>query len=204
MSSKPLRILLREFGLWDTIRILLAVRRRRRAGEPFAHLAPPDSERDAKSRAQIAPAILLYRSLPRDAFRITAEIVEAAAQDFLHRSLGRLRRIDERWARKAGDGFFNATIEWRKIASDEVRFDVVACRFPPLCRAAGVPELAPVFCRGDAGFFRRQGLDLRRTMTIADGASLCDFRIAAGERDRPVPSAIPPDAPRPTRSEPNP
>lgn len=172
------RILLREFGLCGTIRIALAIRRLQRRGEPFGALPPPANDREAKSRAQIGPAILLYRSLPRDALRITEEIVVASARAFLRKTIGPIEKVD---ARRAGEAFFNATLRWIRVAPEEVRFDVVACHFPVLCRAAGVPELAPVFCRGDAGFFRDQGLRFERTTTIAEGAPLCDFRITKPE-----------------------
>ena len=145
------------------------------------------------SRAQIGPAILLYRELLRirepDAARaLTEEVVVAGAVAFLREQIGSLRRADlegmdpeaqKEFARSRGERFFNATVTWDTVGSDEVRFTVTACRFPPLCAAAGVPELAPVFCAGDAHFFGTVEPDvlLERPQMIAEGAETCRFRL---------------------------
>ena len=79
--------------------------------------------------------------------------------------------------RRRGERFFNATIRWEEVTADEVRFTVLRCRFPGLCEAAGVPELAPVFCEGDAVFFGQvePDVELQRSQTIAGGAESCPF-----------------------------
>lgn len=186
-QAAAVRTLIRELGFLRAMRVALAVRR---GPDPFGHLPPPEDDREKRSRAQIAPAILLYRELRKhtpEALRIAEEIIVAGARTFLRKQVGavRPRRLERmssearrRWVEKTGEAFFNATIEWKRIDAREVRFDVTACRFPALCRAAGVPELAPAFCRGDALFFRR-GVAFERTRTIAEGAKLCDFRITA-------------------------
>ncbi len=58
--------------------------------------------------------------------------------------------------------------------------DSVSSALPsPLCAAAGVPELAPVFCAGDAHFFGTVEPDvlLERPQMIAEGAETCRFRL---------------------------
>jgi len=192
-------ILLRELGVLTSLRVGRRIRRFERAGEPFCHLGEPDGEDDARSRAQIGPAILLYRVLldvcdQEVAYRITQEIVIEAAVIFLRETIGSLRRADldgldedakAAFAQDRGDRFFNASVVWDHLGSDEVRFTVTHCRFPPLCAAAGVPELAPIFCEGDRKFFGTVEPDvlLDRPETIALGGSRCSFRLHYRDRE---------------------
>ena len=124
-------------------------------------------------------------------------VVEAACR-FLGESLGSLRRdvlrripADSRreWVAERGAGFFNATIRWDAVREDRVDFTVTACRFPKLCAEAGVPELAPVFCAGDAKFFGTVEPDvvMTRPHTIAGGASTCAFSLSYSS-EGPAPS----------------
>lgn len=191
-------ILLRELGILTALRVGRAIRSRQRRGEPFADLAPPDGEHERLSREQIGPAILLYTELRQrigqeEALRITEEIVIEAACVFLRESIGPLRRADleqldeagqETFVKERGERFFNATVDWQEIGGERVRFTVTHCRFPPLCAATGVPELAPVFCKGDARFFGsiEPDVTLLRPHTIAEGASTCPFTLQWAER----------------------
>lgn len=52
-----------------------------------------------------------------------------------------------------------------------------ACKF---LEAEGAPELAPYVCTSDVIFSDKLGWGLRRTMTIAEGYSICDFRFKKG------------------------
>lgn len=192
-------ILVRRVGLLRAIVVGREVRRAARAGEPFAHLGPPENADDAASREQIGAAVLLYRALSdrvgkERAFEVTREAVLAAGVVFLEEQVGDIRRdvvarIPEaeraEWAAKKGEGFFNATMRWDEVAEDRVRFTVTACRFPPLCRAAGAPELAPIFCAVDEAYFGRAGSGVRldRPQTIAGGGTICDFRLAFAPDD---------------------
>ncbi len=186
-------ILLRELGLVRALRVGLSLARRQRAGEPFAALPPPENDAERLSRAQIGPAILLYqellRFLPRDeALRLTERVVVVGAVAFLRRSIGRLRRAElaaldepgrQRFVEARGARFFNATTRWDEVSAASVRFTVTHCRFPPLCQALGVPELAPVFCKGDERFFGSVEPDvvLERPHTLAEGAASCPFTL---------------------------
>lgn len=184
-------VLRRRFGWWRALRIGLAIERRRAAGRPFAHLPAPRDEKDAQSRDQIGPAILLFGALVEryddsTAIEVTAAVVETAAIAFLEQTVGPLRRehlaamsADERdrFVRERMSRFPNAEVRFERIDADEVRFTVTACRFVALCHAAGCPELAPLFCAGDARFFGEVEPDvvLIRETTLAVGGDRCPF-----------------------------
>ena len=187
------RILVDELGLIDALRIGGRTQRRVFAGDPFDDLPAPDSPDERESREQIGPAIVLYQELldarPRDrALEIVERVIVEATVVYLSKTVGRLRRDellpmgdDERQAfvRHKADQFANADLSWDHIGADSVEFTVTHCRFPPLCDAAGVPELAPLFCKGDADFFGgvEDEVDLDRPHTIAEGAETCPFHI---------------------------
>lgn len=191
-------ILLREVGIWRSLKVGRAVRRGLRRGEPFGHLAPPDCAKEAASRDQIGRAILLYRALTEvvgreRAFSITEKVVVEAACVFLAEQIGSLDRetidavpADERraWVTERGERFPNSTVRWDRIDDGGVDFTVTACRFPRLCAEAGAPELAPVFCAGDSKFFGTVEPDvtLDRPQTIAGGAETCVFRLRYAAR----------------------
>ena len=69
---------------------------------------------------------------------------------------------------------------WDEISTRGVRFTISRCRLAELARQTGHPELAPLFCKGDARFFGEieKDVTLTRPPTIADGASHCHFHIA--------------------------
>lgn len=191
-------ILLREIGVMNALRVGRAIRRQERAGEPFAALDPAVDERERQSRAQIGPAILLYQQLAplfgtARALQVTELVVVEAALDFLRHTIGPLRREQlaamgpaqlEAFSQGVGDRFFNATVQWEKMDADGVDFTVTACQFPRLCAAVGVPELAPVFCKGDERFFGEVESDvvLIRPQTIATGGANCPFSLRFAER----------------------
>ncbi len=192
-SKAAIRVLQKEFGLFRALQLGLRIRKREKRGEPFSSIPAAANEREKLSRNQIGPAINLYRELSIDhsrdeAIRITRDVVIQSTLVFLRRTIGPIRRETlgkmnpeerEGWVRKTGDQFFNAEMEWKQIDGERVDFDVTACHFPVLCQAAGVPELAPVFCQGDAVFFGQVEPDVafQRDKTIAEGASRCEFRM---------------------------
>lgn len=192
-ARDALLLLSRRLGGLAALGVLARVAWDRLRGEPFAHLSSPEEEREELSRRQVGPAILLYRALcrrlPREqALALTQEIVVSGTLIFLRRAVGPFSREAiaalgpaerEGWVRAIGARFFNATLRWERVTAREVRFTVTACRFPELCRAAGAPELAPLFCQGDALFFGdpQAGTELLREQTIARGATECPFTI---------------------------
>lgn len=193
MEKAALRVVARHVGWVRALWYGLAIRRRVKHGEPFAHLPPPDSEKEAQSRAQAGPAIVLYRRLrrslgPEDAVDITTDAVEAGALVFLQETVGPLNRAmlaamsaDEREAfvKARGARFPNAEIIWERVDLQQVRFSVLDCRFVSLCAEVGHPELAPIFCKGDARFFGNvePEVELIRSQTLAAGGTHCPFVI---------------------------
>lgn len=192
-------VLVDELGLVRALKVGGRLQRKRFAGEPFGDLPPPEDEDERLSREQIGPAIVLYRQLQRDlsqdrAYEITERVVIEGSIHFLARTIGRLPREElvlmedderEEFVRERGREFFNATIEWDRISETAVEFTVTHCEFPDLCEAAGVPELAPVFCEGDGEFFGgvESDVELERPHTIAQGGPNCPFRISLRDPD---------------------
>jgi len=187
-----LPVLLRRLGVRETLRVGVMVASALRRGEPFSRLPPPSDARDRDSRAQAAPALVLYRALRArghaESLEIVGEVVEAAAVVFLRRTIGPIRRADlaaldeaerARWVHTRAARFPNAEPRFEAVGPDEVRFRVSSCRFVALAHAAGAPELAPVFCRGDAKFFGTVERDvvLERPHTLAEGGPDCPFTI---------------------------
>ena len=136
---------------------------------------------------------MLYRALSRRlgverALEVSGKVIELGAVMFLSHSVGRLRREEiaklseaERaaFAKEKSGKFPNATMTWDEISARGVRFTISRCRLAELARQTGHPELAPLFCKGDARFFGEveQDVTLTRPPTIADGASHCHFHI---------------------------
>ena len=196
---RALITLVKGLGWRNTWRVLRAMRSQQKQGEPFGHLPPPENERDSQSREQIGPAILLYKAIrsvaPQDAQSITQRIILADGIRFLRKTLGRLSPARlaalppedrEQFAQVRGERFFNATIQWDRIESDRVQFTVTDCRFPPLCKAANVPEIAPIFCLVDERYFGsvEENAVLERPFTIAEGAKTCPFTLRMSSQDR--------------------
>lgn len=193
------RILVEELGLLDALRVGGRTQRRLFGGAPFDDLPAPEDDDERKSREQIGPAIVLYRQLVDEhdrerALAIIERVIVEASVVFLTRSVGRLRRDEllamddaerETFVRNKSEHFANATLTWDHIDADSVAFTVTHCHFPPLCEATGVPELAPLFCKGDAEFFGgvEDDVDLERPHTIAEGADTCPFHIYMREGD---------------------
>ena len=162
-------------------------------GGAFRDLEPPESPKETLSRRQIGPAITLYRSLSRvmpqpDALQLCGAIVKESTLLFLERAIGPLSRSHvmaqseserESWVHRTSAQFFNATMDFKEISERAVSFDVTRCHFPELCRRVGSPELAPVFCEGDAYYFGTEikDVELTRPLTIARGDSHCDFEL---------------------------
>ncbi len=186
------RVLWRRLGLWRALRVGMALQKAERRGEPFADLPPATDEKERGSRAQAGPAILLFRALKTtgyvQALELTSEAIEAGAIAFLSQSIGPIRREElealspaerEAWVQDVGAKFPNAEVRWDEVSGEAVRFTVTSCRFVRLCHEVGAPELAPLFCKGDATFFGgvQKGVELVRPSTLASGGAHCDFNL---------------------------
>ncbi len=60
----------------------------------------------------------------------------------------------------------------------DLGYDYLECGICKLCTAEGCPELACYLCRLDFLFAEVMGLQLERTMTLAEGGAKCDFRFS--------------------------
>lgn len=186
-------MLARRLGWRGACAVGLRTWRRLARGEPFAGLPAAVDARERGSRDQAGPAIVLIEELGRivheaEALSITAEVVEEGAVVFLTRTLGPLdraglERLSEPERRREiearGARFPNAVPVWEEISPDRLRFTVHRCRLVELVRDAGHPELAPLFCQGDARFFGTVEPDvvLERPHTLAHGDGRCTFTL---------------------------
>jgi hypothetical protein len=189
-----LAVLRARMGTGPALGLGLRLSWERLKGAPFKALPPAEGPDEKKSRAQIGPAIILYRLLlargmaQAEAFALVREVVLAAGVAFMGQTLGSLTRaeleaLDEAGRRafveSRGQRFFNAELRWDHVGTHEVRFTALSCRFPALCEAVGALELAPLFCEVDEAFFGavEEGVSLERPHTIAGGAETCPFRL---------------------------
>ncbi len=196
-----LSILRRHLGLWTALRVGLTVEQRVKGGDPFQHLPPAEDDKERGSRAQLGPALVLYdvlrgRVSEEEARVITAEVVEVGAHIFLRQSIGALDRtalaamdadarvayVEARMSR-----FPNADARIDFVEPERVGFTVTSCRFVRLCREVGLPELAPIFCAGDASYFGgiEPNVQLIRPETLASGGTRCPFELRY--QDAPTP-----------------
>lgn len=177
-------------GRRGTARVLAEVGAQALRGEPFRALGRPVDRRDALSREQAAPVILLYRAARRRldrpaALELTETLVNVGGVAFLGALLGDLRAGPDLDAASLGSRvgrFFNAEGTVR-LEGEGAAFDVTRCRFVELCSAVGAPELMPLFCRVDSVYFEQPGapLRLRRDRRLAAGDDLCAFRFTWAE-----------------------
>jgi hypothetical protein len=161
----------------------------------FSALPPAADVRERKSRAQAGVAINIYRvllkRLPRaEALAAMAPLIEAGAVAFLARLLADMNADSlERGSTEARamrvrdwlDRFFTATSEVVEVSEARVVFHVHACALVRLVTAAGHPELAPLFCRGDLTFFGLRDIKLERPVTIARGDAHCRFELSRAQ-----------------------
>ncbi len=192
-SLVSLRLLVRALGAGRAAAVIAEVSVAQLRGRPFEHLPTPADRRERLSRGQVGPAILLYRALERRlgrsrALELTGEVVVAATLVWLSQTIGQIDREElmamspaerQAWVTRTGDKFFNATMRWDEVSEERVMMTVTQCRFPELCAAAGVPDIAPLMCRGDEAYFggRLPDVELIRPHTLADGGDCCPFEL---------------------------
>jgi len=104
----------------------------------------------------------------------------------LSRRLSRRRALLSQERRYAGDWVFEyiegdgETFDWGR--------DYVECGIVEFLHSQGADELTPYLCLTDYALFGALGIELKRTMTLAEGCQKCDFRFRKGES----PSGWPP------------
>ena len=163
----------------------------------FASLGPPRDDREAASRRQIAGAVVIYRYLrgalgTERALEVMSRVVRAATVVFLRHTVGPVdvasyRGLDpsgrRAFAERIVERFFNAEARIEEVSAERFAVTVTRCSFPELCRAAGVEELAPLFCEGDFDYFNtpESRVVLTRQGTLAQGHDRCPFAFTLRE-----------------------
>jgi hypothetical protein len=167
--------------------------RRPPQGEMMAEL-PPDTLNDigVLKRREIEARILMpmLQALGEEfgrerVFEIARRIIVDVARD-------QGRQVAERVGGNSLSHFATALEDWKKgdaytmdvLQQDEARFDfnVTRCRYAEMYRALGIPEVGALLsCNRDFALIEGFNADvkLRRTQTIMEGASHCDFRFEA-------------------------
>ena len=193
LSLFGFRLLTRRVGLMRLPGLLWAVWRQQRKGAPWNDLGPPASKRERECRDQMGQVILLHDAIaakldPQRAREIVGELVSEAAvvqlRSFIPKNtlLGyrdMAPETRERILTRTLDKFPNSTVG-KKVIEDEVfEFHVTRCEFVELARSIGQPEMAQLFCVGDALYFERDVPQARfdRPSMLSEGGERCLFRI---------------------------
>jgi len=125
-------------------------------------------------------------------------IGKAQANEIAREVIVELARQDgERWAAEHGNdleamhrvsGIWSAggslEIEPLEQGPDKLEFNVTRCRYAEYFKDMGLPELgALIHCSRDFAMVEgfSNGIELKRTQTIMNGASHCDFRFRVKE-----------------------
>ena len=133
---------------------------------------------------------------------LRAELGEERAHTIVRQALSDLyRKFGEKWWRAQGGRDLGATmalafdrfaagdaLDYQVLRKAPDRFDlnVTGCRYAEFYKAIGAPEIGFLLvCSADFTMAEGFGPDvqLRRTQTIMQGASHCDFRYALKERE---------------------
>jgi predicted ArsR family transcriptional regulator len=106
-----------------------------------------------------------YRKLGREAW---ARLGSAAAEE----------KLEKTWKSFSAGAALELKVLRKTPAAYEL--DVTECQYAKFYRELGEPELGFLLvCSQDSTFFEGAGgMDLKRTQTIMQGASRCDFRYA--------------------------
>jgi predicted ArsR family transcriptional regulator len=112
--------------------------------------------------------------------RVIVEVAQRQGRELAARmggnSLTDFARALEDW--KKGDAY---RMEVLRQDAEGFEFNVTRCRYAEMYRALGIPEVGALLsCNRDFALIEgfNPGVGLRRTQTIMDGASHCDFRFA--------------------------
>ncbi|HOX29241.1 MAG TPA: L-2-amino-thiazoline-4-carboxylic acid hydrolase, partial [bacterium] len=179
--------------LGGCLRMLAAVERDMRRGEPWRSLPPAYDKLERLSRRQIGTAVVLDRCLrraipPNEAREITASIVKTASVDFLGRNVPRLSRKKiqsmkpqkrSRYLMKIQRRFFNADADLHINNDESLDLTIYRCRFVELLEKIGERDMALIFCEGDRDFFENHQPEvvLDRPEKLSTGGRTCRFHF---------------------------
>jgi hypothetical protein len=154
-----------------------------------------------------ASALALHRVMKRHGKGIerTGELLYRTAEAWIERYPRLLRRLMGwaylSWLGQCQSKRKAAASQERRYPGDWVRehvegngdafawgVDYVECGSVKFLHSQGADELAPYLCLLDYALFGALGVELKRTMTLAQGGEKCDFRFRRGES----PSSWPP------------
>ena len=199
MSVLGFRLLARRVGLVRLPGLLWSVWRQQRKGAPWADLGPPESKREKECRVQMGQVILLHdaiaaRTSPRRAREIMGELVSEAAVAQLRSFIPKETLLEYRDlapATREGilnrtlDKFPNATVGKKVIEEEVFEFHVTRCEFVELAQSINRPEMAQLFCAGDAMYFERHlpQTHFDRPVMLSEQGEYCQFRIRWAERE---------------------
>jgi hypothetical protein len=124
-----------------------------------------------------APAVALVDEMLQLAYRrrVASPVVRTLAGAAFRR-LPVLRNAVVRMAERSRepDGFVMRRVE--PGPGELLALDVERCPLAELFAREGTPEVGPLICKLDDVMVEALGVELRRTGTIAAGATRCDFR----------------------------
>ncbi len=190
-AGYAITVLYRELGLENgTIALVKTIYHRLR-GEPWRQLEPARSKKERQSRKQAALVIILYHVVcelvsSEQAYLILLRIVEVGGCHFLKAQLPRIKR--KKWLNMNPEDrnptlqgwvskFPNVTLGLFKAHQQHFKFQVNHCEFVTLTADCGYPELAKLFCAGDARYFEKEQPDVTftRGATLAEHQRPCEF-----------------------------
>jgi hypothetical protein len=137
-------------------------------------------KRHGKSVEEIGE--LLYRIMEawiRRYPRFIRHLMGCAYMSKLSQRRSRRRAPLSQERRYAGDWVFEhvdgdgETFDWGR--------DYIGCGIVKFLHSQGADELTPYLCLTDYALFGAMGIELQRTMTLAEGDEKCDFRFRNGE-----------------------
>lgn len=199
--ATALTVLRRHLGIVATLRAATALALRS-SRDPLSGVPKTDwpAWQEELTRRQLRPVLLMDDILREvlglsdaDRLAVLGELVAETGARFVERSVPELplerwsaapEAERERFVRELSARLPNARVERFSVGDDRLSFDISACRFVELCRAAGRHHLAALFCDADSRHFDGAGslLRLRREGTIARGATHCDFAFEYRKR----------------------
>jgi hypothetical protein len=189
-----LKLLIKKFGLIETLVIVSKLRYRLLFANPFKPInkAIRPTAAEKLSQTQMLPAVLLYKILieqdhePAQAHEFVAHLINTLAFAFLKFTVPIINRkhvenlplpSQLKILTSITKRFFNAQGKAEMNSKDRFSFTVSKCSFAQYSIDLGVPELAPIFCASDKAYFDacQPDVTLKRTTTLAENNKPCDF-----------------------------